>query len=150
MIAISGLFLAALALAQADEFFTGEVVDGQGKPVASAQVVLYAPPIGYGQGDPIELATQSDANGAFRLKRAGLRRYLAGGVNFLAYSPGGALTAKGLMRQPYRLVLEKPRPRPVKVEGADGRPGVGVRVCPCSFASSAILTQAFRHRWPDR
>jgi len=125
-----GPLLAAvlLAQAQADRAITGEVVDGQGKPVAGAQVVFYAPPVSYGKGDPVEVQTKSDPRGNFSLKVPPLRRAVTNGVNFLAFSPDLAITAQWFARPPYRLVLEKPRPRTVKVEGPDGHPIAGARV----------------------
>jgi hypothetical protein len=45
----------------------GEVVDGQGKPIAAAAVVFYAPPVVYGKGDPVEAQTKTDAAGKFNL-----------------------------------------------------------------------------------
>ena len=44
---------------------------------------------------------------------------------FLAYRPDLAITAHPIIRRPYRLVLEKPTPRTVMVEGADGKPIAG-------------------------
>jgi len=63
MMAILGLLLASVLLmsqAQADRPTTGEVADGQGKPVADSQVVFYAPPVVYGKGDPVEVRTKTD------------------------------------------------------------------------------------------
>ncbi|MFI5459026.1 MAG: hypothetical protein ACHRXM_26655 [Isosphaerales bacterium] len=96
MITLFGSLLAAalLAQAQADRLVTGDVVDGDGKPVSGAQVVLYAPPVSYGKGDPVEVQTKSDALGKFSLKVPPLGRILINGVNFLAYRPGVAITAQ--------------------------------------------------------
>jgi hypothetical protein len=124
------LALVLLGQAQANRGPTGEVVDEQGKPVAGAQVVFYAPPVVYGEGGAVELRTRSDTEGKFNLKVPRLERILVNGVNFLAYQPGRAITAHAFARRPYRLVLEKPSPRSVKVEGPDGRPVAGARVVP--------------------
>ena len=43
MMFLGGLLAALLAQAQPDRTISGEVVDDQGKPVAGARVVLYAP-----------------------------------------------------------------------------------------------------------
>jgi len=130
MMALLGSLLAAALVtqAQADRSVTGDTVDGQGKPVSGAQVVFYAPPVSYGKGDPVEMPTKSDAKGKFSLKVPPLGRILVNGVNFLAYRPGLAITAQFYARRPYRLVLEKPQPRTVKVEGPDGQPIAGARV----------------------
>jgi hypothetical protein len=114
--------------APADRPATREVVDGQGKPVVGADVVLYAPPVAYGKGDPVEVRTRSDAQGKFNLKVPRLDRIVINGVNFLAYSPGRALTAQWIARGSHRLILEQPQPRTLKVEGPDDRAIAGARV----------------------
>jgi hypothetical protein len=128
MMSILSPLLASMIIAQADRPRIGAVVDGQGKPVADAVVIFYAPPVVYGKGDPVEAQTKTDAAGKFSLKTPPLKRILVNGVNFLAYKPGLAITAQASYRPPIRLVLEKPRPRTVKVEGPDGRPIAGARV----------------------
>jgi hypothetical protein len=130
MMAIFGPLLASLLIAQtqADQPRTGEVVDGQGKPVADAEVVFYSPPVVYGKGDPVEVRTKTDTAGKFSLIVPPLKRVFMNGVNFLAYRPGLAITANASYRPPHRLVLEKPRSRMVKVEGPDGQPIAGARV----------------------
>ena len=122
--------LAMLLLGQVavDQPAAGEVVDDQGKPIADGQVVLYSPPTGYGKGTSVEVRTTSDAQGKFSLIVPGFERVYVNGVHFFAYRPGWALTARPYGRPPYRLVLEKPRPRTIKVEGPDGRPIAGARV----------------------
>ena len=59
-----------------------------------------------------------------------LKRIYVNGANFLAYRPGLAITAKSIAWPPYRLVLEKPRPRTLMVEGKGGQPIAGARVIP--------------------
>jgi hypothetical protein len=122
--------LATLLLAQtsADRMVTGEVVDDQGKPIANAEVVLYSPPTGYGKGKSVEVRAKSDAKGKFSLVVPRLERIFSNGVHFFAYRPGLAITAQAYHRPPYRLVMEKTRPRTVTVEGPDGRPIAGARV----------------------
>jgi hypothetical protein len=117
--------LAAMLLTQtaADRTVNGEVVDDQGKPVANAEVFLHLPPTSYGTGDSAELRATSDAQGKFSVP---LERPIAGDI--FAYQPGLAITARWSLRPPYRLVLTKPSPRTVKVEGPDGRPIPGARV----------------------
>ena len=112
MMAILGPLLASMLLAQADQPTTGEVVDGQGKPVADAQVVLYSPPVVYGKGDSVEVRTKTDTEGKFSLKVPPLRRILINGVNFLAYRPGLAITANASYRPPHlALTLVAPKAR---------------------------------------
>ena len=121
---------AFLGQAQPDRLATGEVVDDQGNPVAGARVVLYSPPVQYGKGDPVEAETRSDAGGKFSLKTPPLGRILVNGVNYLAYAPGRAISAHPFFRRAYRLVLEKPKPRTVLVEGPDGKPIAGALITP--------------------
>ncbi len=125
-------FVAAALLAQAPAAggLTGEVVDHQGKPVADARVVLYAPPTVYGQGDSAEVETKADSEGKFSLSFPPLKRILINGVNFLAYRPDLAITAHPFISRPRRLVLEKPAPRTVLMEGSDGKPMAGARIVP--------------------
>ena len=106
----------------------GEVVDGQGKPVADVRVVFYAPPIAYLNGDAVEVNTTSNSKGEFSLVVPQLRRAGANGIHLLGYGPGRALAAKAFFERPHRLVLTDPRPRTVKVEGPDGQPVAGARV----------------------
>ncbi|MGO9920378.1 MAG: carboxypeptidase regulatory-like domain-containing protein [Isosphaeraceae bacterium] len=122
MMTLYAPLLAAVLLAQAqvNRPASGEVVDRQGKPVADAAVALYSPPSVFGKGDPVEARTKSDAQGKFNLKVPPLGRTLINGVNFLAYSPGRTLTAQWIARGSHRLVLEKPQPRTLKVEGPAG------------------------------
>ncbi len=130
MMAIVGPLLAAALVAQAqpDKPRTGEVVDGQGKPVAGARVIFYSPPVGYGKGDPVEVETRTDAAGKFSLKVPPLKRILVNGVNYLAYHPGLSITAQAFFRPPIRLALEKPVPRTVRVVGPDGSSIAGATV----------------------
>ncbi len=132
MMAFFGALIAAALFAQAPAGRgPSEVVDDQGKPVADAQVVFYSPPTVYGTGDPVEAQTRSDSEGRFSLKVPRLKRILVNGVNFLAYHPDLAITTHPFARPPYRLVLEKPLPRTVLVDGPDGKPIAGARIMPC-------------------
>ena len=56
-----------------------------------------------------------------------------GGINFLAYRPGSAITAKSYYPPPYRLVMRKPEPRTIRIEGPDGQPIAGARITPRVF-----------------
>jgi hypothetical protein len=119
---------ALVGQAQVDQPATGEVVDDKGKPVANAEVVLYSPPTNYGKGTSVEVRATSDAQGEFSLIVPRFERIYTNGVHFFAYRPGWAMTAQPYGRPPYRLVLEKPRPRTIKVEGSDGQPIPRARV----------------------
>ena len=131
MISLLGpVLVAVLAAAQAppDRTLSGEVVDGEGKPVADARVVFYVPPAGYLKGDPFEAQDRSDHDGKFSLAPPRLETQALVGCNFLAYSRGHALGAVPFIRQSHRLVLQKPHTRTVKVEGPDTQPVAGARV----------------------
>lgn len=127
-----GPLLAMMVLVQAQpaRTATGEVVDDEGKAVADAQVVLYAPPLLFGKENAAEARTTTDALGRFRLNTPALGRTLVNGVNYLAYRPGLALSANAYFRRPHRLVLQEPEPRTVKIEGTNGKPVAGARIAP--------------------
>jgi Carboxypeptidase regulatory-like domain len=135
MITASRSCLVVLALAQqpARPASTGDVVDAQGKPITGAQVVLYAPPVGYGDGEPVEVSTKTDARGAFSFMPPRFRRFVVNGINLLVYAPGYALTARWIVRADKHFALEKPKPRTVKIEAPDGSPIAGARVAPRLF-----------------
>jgi len=132
MTMILGPLLAVMVLAQAqpDRTATGEVVDDKGKPVADAQVVLYAPPLGSGWEDTAEAATRSDGEGRFHLKIPPFGRLIVNGVNVLAYRPGLTISANPYFRGSYRLVLRTPEPRTIEIEDTDGKPIAGATVVP--------------------
>ena len=52
----------------------GKAADDQGTPVADAQVIYFAPPPWTGSGEPVEVATKSDATGQFQLAAPALKR----------------------------------------------------------------------------
>jgi hypothetical protein len=108
----------------------GKVFDDQGKPVDGAQIVFFAPPPREGGVDPVEVRTTSNAAGLFRLTSPPLGRFAMNGVHVWAYRPGSAVTAAPSYLPPLDLVLQKPAPRFIKVEGSDGRPVVGAIVSP--------------------
>ena len=125
--------LAAMVFSQAanDQTTAGEVVDDQGKPVADVPVVFYVPPAVSGKEYQADAQTRTDAGGQFRMKLPPLGRMYITGINFLAYRPDSAITARALFSTgPYRLVLRKPEPRTIQVVGPDGQPIVGVRIAP--------------------
>jgi hypothetical protein len=132
MLMLLSPLLAAMVIAQAQpsRFELGEVVDDQGKPVADAQVVLYAPPLEWGKENTAEAQTRTDARGQFYLKTPPLGRTIVNGVNYLAYRPGLAISANVYIGRDHRLVLRKPEPRPVKIEGPDSQPIAGARIAP--------------------
>jgi hypothetical protein len=133
MTILFGPFLctALLAQAPADRTITGEVVDGRGKAVADAQVVLYAPPALYGSTDPVEARAKSDAGGSFAIKvpPLGVGRSFRNWANVLAYRPGSAIGAVLISGPPpFRLVLQDAQPRTIRIEGHGGEPIMGARV----------------------
>jgi Carboxypeptidase regulatory-like domain len=133
MMSVLGPVLTAVLLAQtpADQTAAGTVVDDQGKPVAGALVVLYAPPVGFGTGDPAQSQASTDAEGRFHFKVPPLGRVYHNGIYVWAFRPGLGISAvRYRQEQPHRLALQKAEPRTVKVEGPDGQPVAGTRVCP--------------------
>ena len=98
----------------------GKVVDDQRRPVSAAQVVFYAPPPLEGTVDPVEVRTQTDAGGQFRLVSPPLGRTAMTGVHVWAYRPGSAITAAPSYQPPLDLVLRKPQPRTVRVASSAG------------------------------
>jgi hypothetical protein len=127
MTTLLGPLLAMMVLAQAPD---GEVVDDQSKPVADVLVVFYVAPNVSGKEYQAEVQTRTDAGGQFRIKHPPLGRMFIGGINFLAYRPGSALTAKSLYPPPSRLVLRKPEPQTIQIDGPDGKPIAGARIAP--------------------
>ena len=108
----------------------GTVVDDQGKPVDNAQVIFRASAPWTGDAEPVEVRGKTDDAGRFRLTTSRL-----GGVDIIrskvwAYRHGLAMTAAASYEQPLALILQKPAPRAIKIEGPDGQPVVGARISP--------------------
>ncbi len=128
------MLVAVLAAAQApaqlpsDRTLSGEVVDGEGKPVADALVVFYVRPGDFRRVNPLEAQARTDHAGKFSVVRPRVEVQRLIGGDFLAFSPGRAIGAVSYIEQPRRLVLQKPRTRTVKIEGPDGQPVAGARV----------------------
>ncbi|MGP0065699.1 MAG: carboxypeptidase regulatory-like domain-containing protein [Isosphaeraceae bacterium] len=143
-----GPLLAAVILAQVSgpRMAEGEVVDDQGKPVADVTVVFHVPPSVSGKEYQAEAQTRTDAAGQFRMKLPPLGRMFIVGMTFLAYRPGSAITAKSLYPAQYRLVMRKPEPRTIRIEGPDGKPIAGARTTPRVFdvfnGATAILPES--------
>ena len=135
MATLLGPLLAAMILAQTSGRppIAGEVVDDQGKPVADVPVVFYVPPSVSGKEYQAEAQARTDAGGQFRMNLPSLGRVFVGGINFLAYRPGSAITAKSYYPKPYRLVMRKPEPRTIRIEGQGGQPIAGARITPRVF-----------------
>ncbi len=135
MATLLGPLLAAMILAQASGRppIAGEVVDDQGKPVADVPVVFYVPPSVSGKEYQAEAQARTDAGGQFRMNLPSFGRMFVGGINFLAYRPGSAITAKSYYPRRYRLVMRKPEPRTIRIEGPDGQPIAGARITPRIF-----------------
>ena len=108
----------------------GKVVDDQGRPVAEAQVVFLAPVPLESNGDAVEVRTQADGGGKFRLVSPPLGRTGMNGVHVWAYRVGWAIASLPSYPPPLDLILRKPQRRTVKVEGPDGRPVADAIVSP--------------------
>ena len=131
MSTLFGPIMAAALLAQAPSarIAAGTVVDDQGKPIAGATVVMYAPPTPFFKGDSVTAQAVSDGAGGFELQVPPLGRVVTNGVHLWAIQPGLAVAAvQYAMSKPHQIVLRKPDPRSVKVEGPDGKPVAGARV----------------------
>jgi hypothetical protein len=83
----------------------GDVVDSDGKPVANARVVLYAPPVAYLKGDPVEVEAKTNADGQFSLIVLPVERAIVNGINFLAYLPGQAIGARWRAKHDEREII---------------------------------------------
>ncbi len=131
MIAFAAPILSAILLAQSapDDRVVGTVVDEQGKPIAGAVVVLYAPPIGNFKGDPAEARGESGGDGRFDFKEPPLGRIYTNGTHVWAFKPGQSVAAvQYRIGKPHQLVMRKHESRSVRVEGPDGKAIAGARV----------------------
>ena len=129
----SSLLATALVVQLPGETIQGKVVDDQGKPVADAQVFYVASLLLNGRGDPLEVATTTDAEGQYHLAAPSPKR--SDPFLICAYRPGSAIAAKSTRTPPFDLVLRKSQPRTVKVEGPDGHPVLGAIVSPRFFTA---------------
>ena len=90
-----------------------------------------SPPMRVGQGIPAEAQTRTDAGGQFRLKLPPTRADGSStGSTSWPIGPGRPSRRDRFTVTPYRLVLRKPEPRTVKIEGPDGQPIAGARITP--------------------
>jgi hypothetical protein len=78
---LSVLCLALIAQSGPVRPARGSVVDGDGKPVANARVVLYAPPVAYLKVDPVEVEAKTNADGQFSLVIPPLERAVVNGIS---------------------------------------------------------------------
>ena len=127
MTAFFGPLLAAAIVVQIPgEALKGTVVDDRGKPVAGVRVVFHASPPRAGKLEPVVAETDTDAKGRFRLTISTPGRGPVNGGYVWGYRPGWAVTAASSYRLPPALVLRRPEPRAVRIEGADRKPVAGV------------------------
>ncbi|HKI20782.1 MAG TPA: sigma factor-like helix-turn-helix DNA-binding protein, partial [Isosphaeraceae bacterium] len=117
------------AQARRDVTIEGTVVDEQGKPVDDAQVLFNALVPRGDRVESVEVRTKTDAAGRYRLTTPPLGGVNLNGAKVWAYRSGSAIAA-GRWYQPPALVLRRPEPKTVKIEGPDGQPVVGARVSP--------------------
>jgi Carboxypeptidase regulatory-like domain len=132
------ILVAVLAAAQAQapapavRTISGEVVDGRGKTVENAHLVLYAPPAhDSGTTETVEVNATSNAQGKFEITipQLGAGRDFRNWANVLAYRPRSAIGAVRVSGPPpFRLVLQDPDPRTVRIERPGSEPVAGVRV----------------------
>ncbi len=135
MLALASPLLVAAVLGQVQAAVVqGQVVDEKAKPIAGAQVVFSAP----FALPPVVVSTQTDAEGRFRLTSPRLGQVTSGGVHVWVYQAGSAIAAAGINQLPPRLVLQKPKPHLVRIEGSDGKPIAGARIAPRVIAFSGV------------
>jgi RNA polymerase sigma factor (sigma-70 family) len=105
----------------------GRVIDEQGKPVGDAQVFFFAPNtlLFSGNGDPVEVRTQTDASGQYRLALPPMRQAAMKQAHVWAYRPGSAIAVTPQGEPSAVLVLRRAQPKVVKVEESDGQPVAG-------------------------
>ena len=159
VLAVSALS-AVLLVGQIHADFTimGAVADGNGEPVAQAEIVFTAGPALDGAVPILERAT-TDASGRFRLIRPSaeaLRGFAAAGSVWV-YKPGLGLALADLVRgdrpgQVHRLVLEPANARKLIVRDAAGKPVSGARVAPRIVETelTGFMGIAIPDLWIDR
>ena len=132
MTTLFGPILAAALMAQIQgSTLEGTVSDDQGKPVLLAQVFFHVPDSSEREWSGRDISMKTDDKGRFILRThppLGRDEYRRG--TLWAYRPGSAITAASSYRPAPALVLRKPEPRIVQIEGPDGRPVVGAMISP--------------------
>jgi hypothetical protein len=129
MTTLLGPILAVALMAQIQGgTLEGKVVDDDGKSIVNAEVVFFAPAPWEGTVGPVVVSTKTGAGGRYRLTTPPLGRGIINGVHVWAYRPGLAVTAAPSYQLPAALVLHKPAPKTVKVEGPGGQPLAGARI----------------------
>ena len=131
MTMLFGSILATALVAQLQGgMVQGKVVDDQGKPVPDVQVISFVPRPLTDTMEPQEVATKTDDGGRFRLAPPRPIRGTIYPYRLWSYRPGSAIALSLSSRPPVDLVLRRPQPRTVKLEGPDGRPVPGARLSP--------------------
>jgi hypothetical protein len=132
---VTTLFASILATAllarSPGETIQGKVVDDQGKPVAGAQVLFQAPAAWGVKPGPVEVRTQTDADGRFRLTTPPLRHVDIDLTRVWLSHAGRALARVPHSEELTRvIVLHRRVAKTIKIEGPDGRPEFGARIAP--------------------
>ncbi len=142
-VAVSVLALILTAQTQSREI-DGSVVDEQGKPVAGATLILQRSVGRLTSEESADPRTVTDTAGRYRLA-APKARWIDTSTLW-AYRPGFALATVPLWEEiPGTLVLKKPWPRTITIEGPDGKPIVGAKVSP----ESVVFVTGRRRRTPS-
>ncbi len=123
----------------------GTVVDDQGKPVAGARVVFWTSAGSESSAESARPHTETDAAGQFHLATPRARWNDAS--KLWIYQPGRALKAvSGRDQLAGSIVLKKPQPRAITIEGPDGKPITGAKIWPRSiFFDSPSRIQEVPH-----
>ncbi len=135
MTTVFGSLLATVLIAQIQGgMIQGKVVDDQGRPVADSLVLLYVPYTQdfIGNCDPVEVQARTDASGQFGLTLPTKRRVFMDQAFIWAYRPGFAVAVTRQLDPAVSLnvILRKPQPKTITVEGHDGKPVAGAIVSP--------------------
>ena len=131
MTTLFGSVLAAALLAQIQGGqLEGNVVDDQNRPVDGAQIAFRSPVPWRSKVAPVDLRATAAGDGRFRIVLPSLPGgYI--GRRLWAYRAGLALAAEPILEgTPQNMVLHKPVPKAIKIEGPDGRAVAGARVAP--------------------
>ena len=152
MTTLFGPILAAALMAQIQGGpLEGTVVDDQGKPVCRRPGRLpCSRTMGARRSSPWRCGRRPMPRAGSVCTYPPLGRDYISRARVWAYRPGSAITAVTELPAAPALVLRKPEPRTVKIEGPDGQPVAGARISACGSSSSPPASSSTKcpTRWP--